>query len=56
MLGSETTVEREFRPLERIADNYPKYVVSMDELWGNDRRGIVRLNCIDFLLDESQFG
>jgi uncharacterized protein len=52
LLGSDETVEREFRPLERINDNYPKYVISMDEIWGKDRRGIIRLNCIDFLLNQ----
>jgi hypothetical protein len=34
-----------------IKDNYPKYVHSMDDnIWGNDYKGIKRLNIIDFLL------
>ncbi|HBM17580.1 MAG TPA: ATPase [Lentisphaeria bacterium] len=51
ILGSDKTVEREFSPLLDIDDNYPKYVLSMDDnIWGNDYKGIIRLNLIDFLL------
>ena len=50
LLASEKTIKREFSPLLKISDNYPKYVLSMDELFGNDYQGIRRLNIIDFLL------
>ena len=44
------TYDREFRPLKRIHDNYPKYVLSMDDLpMGED--GIRQMNIIDFLLE-----
>lgn len=49
LLASQETVDREFRPLLAIKDNYPKYVVSMDTLFGKDYQGIRRLNIIDFL-------
>ena len=42
-------VEREFGNLEKIADNYPKYVVSGD-LVDLSRNGIIHQNIIDFLL------
>ncbi len=50
LLASKETIEREFRPLRAINDNYPKYVVSMDTLPGSDDEGIIRLNIVDFLL------
>ena len=50
LLGSKQTIEREFSPLLAIRDNYPKYVLSMDTIFGSDYDGIKRLNLIDFLL------
>jgi hypothetical protein len=50
MLASPETVEREFGNLERIKDNYPKYVISGD-LPDFSRNGIKHYNIIDFLLD-----
>lgn len=49
LLASEETVEREFGALERIPDNFPKYVVSMDEI-SRGRNGIRHYNIRDFLL------
>jgi uncharacterized protein len=43
--------DREFGNLERINDNYPKYVISGD-LADLSRNGIVHRNIIDFLLDD----
>lgn len=54
MLAGEETVEREFQPLERIADNYPKYVITMDDI-DRSRNGIVHVNIIDFLLRDDLF-
>lgn len=51
LLASDETVEREFSVLESIPDNYPKYVVSMDEI-DRGRNGIKHLNIRDFLLME----
>lgn len=45
------TIEREFRSLERIPDNFPKYVVSMDE-FDFSRNGIEHMNIKDFLLQD----
>ncbi len=52
LLASEETVEREFSVLEKIPDNYPKYVVSMDEI-NRSRNGIKHMNIRKFLLLDS---
>ena len=48
LLASEDTKEREFSVLENIKDNYPKYVLSMDE-FDMSRNGIKHVNLIEFL-------
>ena len=50
ILASKEVVDREFKPLLRIKDNYSKYVLSMDKVFGKDYKGIKRINIIDFLL------
>jgi predicted AAA+ superfamily ATPase len=50
LLSSSETIEREFSVLREIRDNYPKYVISLDTVFGKDVEGIQRLNLIDFLL------
>lgn len=49
LLSGEETVAREFESLEKIPDNYPKFVVSMDEI-NRGRNGIKHMNIRDFLL------
>lgn len=49
LLASDETIQREFGVYEYIRDNYPKYVVSMDDL-DMSRNGIKHLNIHDFLL------
>ncbi|MEA3392719.1 MAG: ATP-binding protein [Candidatus Marinimicrobia bacterium] len=51
LLSGVDTVEREFRPLLKINDNYQKIVLSMDKIWGGDKDGIKRINIIEFLLN-----
>jgi len=51
--GSEGTTEREFSPLEQIKDHYPKYVVTMDTLWKEDRNGVAGIHLNNFLLKET---
>ena len=41
---------REFRSLEKINDNYLKYVVTLDN-WDYSKNGIHHMNIIDFLKD-----
>lgn len=52
LLAGEETVERVFGILERIPDNYPKYVVTMDEI-SRSRNGIKHKNVKEFLLMEN---
>lgn len=49
ILGSQTTIEREFGAYDGIADNYPKYVLSMDK-FNMSRNAITHQHIIDFLL------
>ena len=44
--------ELELSVLERIQDNYPKFVLSMDEM-DFSRNGIIHRPIADFLLDSS---
>ena len=48
LLATEDTVKREFSVYDFIRDNYPKYVVTMDEL-DMSRNGIKHRNIRDFL-------
>ncbi|MFZ4413323.1 MAG: ATP-binding protein [Bacteroidales bacterium] len=49
LLHEQSTIDREFGNLEKIKDNYPKMVVSMDEFIGNTRKGIQHIYLRDFL-------
>jgi hypothetical protein len=49
LLTSKKVVNREFGNLLKIKDNYPKYVISMDEYAKGDFKGVRHLNLIDFL-------
>lgn len=51
LLSTDDTIKREFGNLERINDNYPKYVISGD-LPDFSRNGIKHFNIIDFLLNK----
>jgi len=54
LIADETTHEREFRPLRLIADNYPKYVLSMDMTPPGNTEGIIRMYLPDFLLSDGE--
>jgi len=49
LLADPTTIDREFGVYDSVRDNFPKYVVSMDE-WDMSRDGIKHCNIRDFLL------
>ncbi len=51
LLASDETISREFGVYDNIRDNYPKYVVSLDE-FDMSRNGIKHRNIRDFLLME----
>jgi hypothetical protein len=48
-IQNEQVADREFRSLEIIDDNYDKYVITMDNLSLQGRKGIQWINIIDFL-------
>ena len=51
--AGEGTLDREFNPLVEIKDSYPKYVVTMDKHWNEDRNGVRGIHIKDFLLKEN---
>lgn len=55
MLLDEAAVQREFGNLLEIPDNYPKYVVTMDEMQsGGNYQGIKQISLRNFLLAEDK--
>lgn len=52
LLSTPETIQREFGELEKIQDNYPKYVLTMDEL-DFSQNGIIHMNIIEFLKSEN---
>jgi predicted AAA+ superfamily ATPase len=49
-LRSPETLERELRPLRAISDNYPKFIITLDDDPAADFAGIRTINAMDFLL------
>ena len=47
------TLNRELRPLRDIPDNYPKYLVTMNEIPASSEEGIQRMPVEQFLLRET---
>ena len=47
----EKTRERELKSLRAIQDNFPKYVLTMDQTVFDDYAGIRVKNIIDFLME-----
>jgi len=52
-LSEQSTIDREYKPLLAIKDNYPKYVVTMEQNWHDNIDGIIHCNIADFLLLDS---
>lgn len=52
LIVNESTIQREYGNLLKIKDNYPKYVISMDEFQGNTYKGIKHLHLRQFLSEE----
>lgn len=49
-MSNEKTAEREFGSLEKINDNYPKYLLTTDS-FTQDRNGVKHLNVFNWLLE-----
>ena len=54
IIGEKSTADREYAPLEAIADNYPKYVLTTDYLLQN-RNGIRHVNLLEFMKNHLVF-
>jgi predicted AAA+ superfamily ATPase len=50
-IREETTMEREFSALEKIKDNYPKYLLTT-ESFTTSRSGVIHLNVFNWLLKD----
>jgi predicted AAA+ superfamily ATPase len=51
-MTEKATMEREYKPLLAIKDNYPKYIITMDEYGHDTYEGIEHRHIADFLLME----
>lgn len=51
-ISSDKTEKREYERLLEIKDNYPKYVLVLDEFAGGNYKGIKTMHVADFLLSE----
>ena len=49
-MTEQSTIEREYKPLLKIKDNFPKYVLTMDKSWTDTIDGIEHKHIVDFLL------
>ena len=52
LLSSEETKEREYRPLLAIKDNFPKLILTLDDLPESNENGIVRKNLRQWLMEQ----
>ena len=51
-INSKETEKREYERLLSIKDNYPKYVIRMDDFAGGNYEGVKTMHIADFLLDD----
>lgn len=52
-LENEQAIKREFGNLLSIDDQFPKYVITMDEFWKDSIEGIKHLHITEFLMKDS---
>ena len=50
----KSIIQRELAPLKKINDNYPKYILTLDDDLDADFDGIKKINVIDWLLEEKK--
>ncbi|MGN1052180.1 MAG: ATP-binding protein, partial [Candidatus Scatosoma sp.] len=48
----EAKLQQELRPFHQINDYYPKYVITLDDIFVKNHDGITTINAIDFLLGQ----
>ena len=49
----ETVLARELAPFQKITDNFPKYLITMDTI-DFSQNGIIHQNLYDFLLGKNK--
>ena len=49
---NNSVLERELAPLKKINDNYPKYILTLDDDLDADFDGIKKINVLDWLLEK----
>lgn len=54
IMASNKTEDREYRPLENIRDNYPKYIMTRGDLI-QERNGILHVDMVNFMLEGRDF-
>jgi uncharacterized protein len=50
-LENQETINREYSPLLAIKDQYPKFVITMDDFWSENIDGVTHQHIRDFLLN-----
>ena len=53
LAGSPDTLIREVTPLLAIKDQFPKYIVTLEEPWGTNQDGVRLISIAEFLLRET---
>lgn len=48
----EDKLKQELRPFYEINDNYPKYIITLDDYYVKDHDGVITINALDFLLGQ----
>ena len=51
--GDNKILDRELAPLKKINDNYPKYILTLDDDLDVDFEGIKKINVLDWLIEEN---
>ena len=49
-IATNEKLHQELEPFQSIKDNYPKYILTMDEVFVPDHSGVTTIGLIDFLL------
>lgn len=52
----DNTLSRELKPLQKIKDSYPKFILTLDDDPDGDYDGIYRINALEWMTDSLAFG
>jgi len=54
MMADKATEDREYKPLEAISDNYPKYILTRNDML-QQRNGIIHKNIPEFMMNDEEY-